>query len=79
MLWQDPVLMVCGIGLSLSLLPTLKAKKYPSRLACLLTGGILVIVSFTQLTLGLYLSGIMSALTSGIWWYMFTRGGTKWN
>ena len=67
MIWQDLVLMLCGFGFSIALIPAVKAKEKPPKSSCLMTMIMLAIFCVCYATLGLRLAFISTLTTLGMW------------
>jgi 4-hydroxybenzoate polyprenyltransferase len=69
MSWQDPVLFICQIIFTLSLLPSVFGKEKPAFLTSIITFLTLTVLVFTQYTLHLYF-GAAGAFTTAVLWFI---------
>lgn len=65
--WQDFVMMMGSIGFIASLLPSVFSKDKPQILTSISTAIILISFTICYLSMGLYLSSILTVFTAILW------------
>lgn len=67
MIWQDIVIMVACFGFAVALIPSIKGKRKPEKSSCAITMVLLIAISVSFATLGLWLS-FASEITAIVAW-----------
>jgi hypothetical protein len=66
-IWQDLVFALANAAFSIALIPTIRATEKPAISTSVWIGLTLLVVAYTQATLGLYLGGGVTVIEAGLW------------
>ena len=67
MSWQDVILTAGTVIFLLALIPTMVGSTKPARATSAMTGTVLLVFAATYLTLDLYFTAAMTAITGAAW------------
>lgn len=71
MIWQDFAFTAGSLIFVVALLPAVFGKDKPPMSTSSITGSVLGVFAVTYLTLDLYLSAGITAITAAMWWTLF--------
>jgi hypothetical protein len=70
MQWQDWVIGFSYLFFDLALIPSIRSKSKPALTTSLVTGVLNVLMSFTQITLGLWLGALGTFVNGSLWFIL---------